>query len=346
MIKGRFDTSCDLRVPRVAASGELTLNAVLRHSSSEMWGMWAPRSPPQCASCGETGHSAEFCTHFPQERSEHADAWTHLDQAPELEADDGHDVLLMDASVVRQPGDGHCLFHSLGAALAREEAQPSGEALRQELVQWLRAHKEEVHNGSTFSEWIDRDSSLTVDEYCSMMERGNRWGGGIELAAFARSQKVDVHVFERRGSKFFRIAYYRSPTPTGRAVHLLYVGRSHYDLLEGGHLETLPEDASTVSSGSDEQSDSSWSLPYEASQAYLLDQFIKEMREEPKASNEPAQSDKDAPTENEQAGDHHDFMEQFMLSAMGASKKKRITEGHQRQRQRPGIAGPEAGCAQ
>ena len=88
---------------------------------------------------------------------------------------------------------------------------------------------------------------MTVEAYCGMMLRGGRWGGGIELAAFAQSKKVNVHVFERRGSDFVRIAFYRGPTATGQDVHVLYVARSHYDLLVGGRILEAPDDAPSLS---------------------------------------------------------------------------------------------------
>ena len=176
------------------------------------------------------------------QRSGHADAWTHLDQPPVREPDDGNAVVIRGASVLRQPTDGHCLFHSLAEGVGAAGEEASGQALRVELVEWLRGHKVATHNGSTFAEWIFRDCGMTVETYCATMLRTRRWGGGIEIAAFARSKNVDVHVFEPRGAVFARIAFYRSSTATESVLHLLYVGRSHYDLLQGGHLVDVPSD--------------------------------------------------------------------------------------------------------
>ena len=96
----------------------------------------------------------------------------------------------------------------------------------------------------------------------TVMQRGDRWGGGIELAAFVLSQNVSVHVFERRRTELFRIAHYPAPSSSDTAVHVLYVGSSHYDLLTGGHLETAveaPEATSnstlSVSTAEDDQND-------------------------------------------------------------------------------------------
>ena len=114
--------------------------------------MLAPVSSQRCSRCDKLGHVASSCQYFPFARSEHADAWTHLDQPPVREADDGNCVVLRGASVLRQSKDGHCLFHSLAEGVSGVGEEVSGEALRVELVEWLRGQREATHNGCTFAE--------------------------------------------------------------------------------------------------------------------------------------------------------------------------------------------------
>ena len=72
---------------------------------------------PKCNRCGEFGHKGENCPHFKSERSDYTDAWTHFDDTPLRETDDGSRWILRDAEELKQPDDGHCLFHSLAVGM-------------------------------------------------------------------------------------------------------------------------------------------------------------------------------------------------------------------------------------
>ena len=58
--------------------------------------------------------------------------------APEFESPAGHSATHEVLQVVQAPGDGDCMFHSLGHL----DRQP-GSALRTELVRFMRAHAHE-----------------------------------------------------------------------------------------------------------------------------------------------------------------------------------------------------------
>ena len=75
-----------------------------------------PRFPPRCGRC-DGPHCTEQCPHYAETRPDHPDACMHHGNAPPEALADGNDMILRDAVVVRQPGDGACLFHSLGAGL-------------------------------------------------------------------------------------------------------------------------------------------------------------------------------------------------------------------------------------
>ena len=44
--------------------------------------------------------------------------------------------------MVRQPGDGSCLFHSLAYGLAKQGRHTSAHALRAQLMDWLAKHED------------------------------------------------------------------------------------------------------------------------------------------------------------------------------------------------------------
>jgi len=72
---------------------------------------------------------------------------------------------------------------------------------------------------------------VLVGAYASRMSVSG-WGGGIEMAACSRMNKVNVHVYEadRRSGGYKRISCfdYRGAHTT---VHVLYRGGVHYDAL-------------------------------------------------------------------------------------------------------------------
>jgi len=142
---------------------------------------------------------------------------------------DGGNFVLRSARVLRQPGDGNCLFHSLNACLA---SGGSASTLRREIATFLQQNPSLEIAGDTLEEWVRWDSNSTVSEYAKRMAYAG-WGGGIEMACCSLLKKVNVHVYEaiRRGSEFKRISCFDSPTPT-KTIHVLYQGGVHYDALQ------------------------------------------------------------------------------------------------------------------
>ena len=90
-------------------------------------------------------------------------------------------------------------------------------------------------------DWVKWDSGKSVAQYARSMAAGG-WGGGIEMAAFSRLKRVNVHVYERSAGGFKRIScfdYSGAPSRRGAGassgavptVHVLYCGGIHYDAL-------------------------------------------------------------------------------------------------------------------
>lgn len=154
--------------------------------------------------------------------------------------------------MVRQPGDGSCLFHSLRFGLNRCSvgggaggAIGSAGSLRGTLARWVLENSSKRLAETPVSLWVKWDSGMSTQQYASAMAKRG-WGGGIEMAACSHAFGVAIWVYEKRRGGYERISCFDSPrakggggavTPGGsRIVHLLYQGSCHYDAL-------LPESA-------------------------------------------------------------------------------------------------------
>ncbi|KAH8081061.1 hypothetical protein JL720_8957 [Aureococcus anophagefferens] len=96
---------------------------------------------------------------------------------------DGGNAYLRRGEVIRQPGDGSCLFHSLAYGLRLQNRHGDARQLRRELMDWLSRNPDASIADTPVGDWVKWDSNCSVDDYTRM--RGAGWGGGIEMAAFA-----------------------------------------------------------------------------------------------------------------------------------------------------------------
>ena len=104
-----------------------------------------PWFPPRCDRC-DGNHLAAQCPHFPLARPiDIEDSWTHYNNAPAPSPDDGNNICLRGAKVLRQPGDGHCLFHSLGTGLQKFGYSIGGETLRRDIMHLLITHATDAY---------------------------------------------------------------------------------------------------------------------------------------------------------------------------------------------------------
>mmetsp|Transcript_7740 Transcript_7740/g.11665 ORF Transcript_7740/g.11665 Transcript_7740/m.11665 type:complete len:96 (-) Transcript_7740:197-484(-) len=83
--------------------------------------------------------------------------------------------------------------------------------------------------GTSLAEWIQMLAGSAVVPYAKKMAKSAQWGGAPEIAACAHMRKVNIHVYERRGSGFELTV----PFDVGgsRTVAVLYTGGVHYDAL-------------------------------------------------------------------------------------------------------------------
>ncbi len=135
---------------------------------------------------------------------------------------------LRNARVVRQPGDGSCLFHSMSFGLGDGT---NASTLRRDICRFIQTNPSATISDTPLSEWVKWDSRCSVTDYANRMSRG-AWGGGIEMAVFMKIKGCNLHVYERKnGGNFKRISAFDYPDkPESRKiVRVLYQGGVHYD---------------------------------------------------------------------------------------------------------------------
>lgn len=183
-----------------------------------------------CPKCdGE--HTEDDCPYFKAKRESHEDAWAALNKAQCCAAEEDNGPEVVDCEVVKQPGDGACLFHSLVYGLGAGSAA----ALREEVSAFISSQADALLSGTPVHQWVTWDSNLTPEAYADRMRDPKKWGGAIEIAITAMLKKVQVRVYEPaegQAGRFQRISVFGAPGgEKGKVVHLAYGGRVHYDAL-------------------------------------------------------------------------------------------------------------------
>lgn len=183
-----------------------------------------------CDKC-DGKHPSDRCPFFHKDREKHKDAWVNYGRRgdPHQMGASGGNFVLRRARVVRQPGDGSCLFHSLNNGL---NSGGSASSLRREIASFLQQNPTMQIAGDTLEEWVRWDSCSSVNDYARRIAISG-WGGGIEMACCSLLKHVNVHVYENfgRGSEFKRISCFDAPSAV-KTVHVLYQGGVHYDALQ------------------------------------------------------------------------------------------------------------------
>lgn len=129
------------------------------------------------------------------------------------------------------PGDGACLFHSIGAHVAWRA--PSLRAMVASLVHTAPSLP---LNGATLADWIAWETGMTADAYAAHIAQPAAWGGALEMTLLARLFTRDVHVYvvERNNADgaalkcITRVPHGRRCAARGGPITLLYSGRAHY----------------------------------------------------------------------------------------------------------------------
>lgn len=129
------------------------------------------------------------------------------------------------ARVVKQPGDGNCLFHSLAYGIG----QTTAATLRAAICSFMEKNPGLDIAGTPLAEWIQMLGGGNIAQYARKMAKGAEWGGAPEIAACAHMSGINIHVYQRQGAGFELTV----PFDVGgsRTVTVLYVGGVHYDAL-------------------------------------------------------------------------------------------------------------------
>jgi len=213
---------------------------------------WEPGNV-RCEKCDEA-HETEMCPYFKQPREKHTDAWQNysgVTRSPDRPSKQMRECIAPRGlsyhavRVIRMPGDGSCLFHSIAFGLnALGYHQEAGHTVRQRVANFISDRPDFEITGTPLRSWIEWDSQMTVSSYANRLLSGSCWGGAIEMAACSQIFAIDVAVYEedRRGG-FSRISDFITDKKPYGAVLVLYSGRSHYDALQ----MSSPQDVSVVS---------------------------------------------------------------------------------------------------
>lgn len=208
---GNFDGQ--LPVPRSLGDGSSRSKSVAgpgRTSHREGITSAGSSGSTTCDKC-DGKHPTDRCPHFQKDREKHKDAWVNYGckNNPHQMGGNPGNFVLRNARVIRQPGDGSCLYHSLSYCLGNTDAR----SLRRELAQFLRDRPDLEIAGDTLEEWVRWDSSSSVETYARRQSMSG-WGGGIEMACCSHLKNVNIHVYEsvsRISSAFKRISCFDAP---------------------------------------------------------------------------------------------------------------------------------------
>lgn len=193
-------------------------------SSAKAVAVKTAETKPLCCDKCDGKHETDLCPHYKKKRENHPDAQRSKKHMGGLSRLPGS--VLRNGRVVRQPGDGSCLFHSLSYGLP---SSSNASKLRSEICSFIASNPNFKISDTPLKDWVKWDSGSSVAEYSRRMSRGS-WGGGIEMACCSQIKGVNVHVYERSGTQFKRISAFDHPVSpeTKPIVRVLYCGGVHY----------------------------------------------------------------------------------------------------------------------
>jgi hypothetical protein len=182
-----------------------------------------------CDKCDER-HPTDQCPYFKKEREKHKSAWENYGKKGVVSANREVTYSAAECNIIRQPGDGSCLYHSLAHSLRpihRVEAQ----SLRKQIASFMEKTPNVEIADTPLSDWVKYDSGASAGEYAKMMSYGSRWGGAIEMAACTRLFNVNVHVYSRTSRGYTRISTFANKDAR-HTVSVNYEGNCHYNSIE------------------------------------------------------------------------------------------------------------------
>ncbi len=179
-----------------------------------------------CDKC-DGKHETSACPHFKKDRENHPDAKKNFYKKFGGSSKLPGQTIRSGYSIQRQPGDGSCLFHSMSYGLGDGS---NASSLRREICRYIVDNPDAELAGNPLKEWIKWDSNCSVRDYARRMS-GGAWGGGIEMAVFAKLKGVNLHVYERGMLGIKRISAFDQPVEADKKkiVRVIYEGGVHYN---------------------------------------------------------------------------------------------------------------------
>jgi hypothetical protein len=178
-----------------------------------------------CDKC-DGPHETDNCPYFKKKREDHPDACRGNKAMGGTSLLPGAQIAGHEARVIRQPGDGSCLFHSMSYGLGDGT---NATRLRADICAFISNNPSLMISDSPLKDWVKWDAGTSVGDYIRKMSRGS-WGGGIEMACLSQMKQVNVHVYEQIGSGYKRISAFDFPldSQSKPIIRVLYRGGVHY----------------------------------------------------------------------------------------------------------------------
>ena len=186
-----------------------------------------------CDKC-DGKHETDDCPYYKKQRDEHPDAKRNKNIGGNSTLPGS---LIRNARIVRQPGDGSCLFHSMSYGLKNGYR---ADKLRSEICEYIRTNPKCKISDTELNEWIKWDSKISCNDYARKMSSGT-WGGGIEMAVTSILFKCNIHVYERCFEGYKRISAFDYPESPEKLpiIRVLYCGGVHYGKFDHSDFASL-----------------------------------------------------------------------------------------------------------
>jgi len=229
---GAFEAQPPPLRQRESAPSSVLLPAIAAASPSS-----TTTSAKLCCDKCDGKHLTDDCPYYKKGRDAHPDAQKNFYKKLGGTSTLPGQNLPRNSKVIRQPGDGSCLFHSMSFGLSNGGTAINASRLRAEICEFIRSNPGYKICETPLEDWIKWDSGGSCGTYAAKMSRGS-WGGGIEMAVASHIKGVNVHVYERAGftsltGGYRRISAFDHPDNPERrkCVKVLYQGGVHYDAL-------------------------------------------------------------------------------------------------------------------
>lgn len=101
---------------------------------------------------------------------------------------------IVSGTLVEQPKDGSCLFHSIARGLSDRTCSAE---LRRGIAAFIAAHPSEKIANTTIEDWVKIIAGKNHRSYAKSLASPDTWGGDLELAVATRIMDININVFEQ-----------------------------------------------------------------------------------------------------------------------------------------------------